>query len=131
MADYLVGTLTEQDGELLTQVLVGEPARDKNEHQHRIENSLRIGVAEAQRGCPLALDLTRSLQMLEGVVAQRAVVTDLLDLKQPRLAAKPMRRSSGRFFNSRPTPKSRVSLMVVSVLKAGPSLWYCLMRERL
>src|ERR1700693_5302666 len=45
-----------------------------------------------------------------------------------RLAAKPILRSSGRFSMRRPMAKSRVSLMVVSVRSACPSLWYCLMR---
>jgi hypothetical protein len=42
--------LAEQDGKLLAQVLVGEPAGDEHKHQQRVENGLRIGVAEAQRG---------------------------------------------------------------------------------
>ena len=49
---------------------------------------MRIGVAEAQRRSALALDLTRSLQVLEGVVPQRAVVRDLLDLEQPPVGGK-------------------------------------------
>jgi len=60
-----VGTLAEQDGKLLAQILVGEPAGDEHEHQHRIENGLGIGIPEAQRAAgPLALDVTRALQML-------------------------------------------------------------------
>src|SRR5580700_3807658 len=46
-----------------------------------------------------------------------------------RLAAKPILRSSSRFSMRRPMAKWRVSLMVVSVRSACPSLWYCLMRH--
>jgi len=38
-----------------------------------------------------------------------------------RLAVKPICRSAGRLVSRLPTPKSRVSLMVVSVLIALPS----------
>ena len=48
-----------------------------------------------------------------------------------RLAWKPMLRSAGRLLSRLPIAKSRVLLMVVSVRKARPSLWYCLMRELL
>ena len=45
-----------------------------------------------------------------------------------RLAVEPISRSAGRLISRFPIPKSRVSLMVVSVRKALPSLWYCLIR---
>jgi len=43
-----------------------------------------------------------------------------------RLAEKPIPRSAGRLWSRLPTPKSRVSLMVVSVRRARPSLWFLL-----
>ena len=43
-----------------------------------------------------------------------------------RLAEKPISRSAGRLVSRFPIPKSRVSLIVVSVRSARPSLWYCL-----
>ena len=46
-----------------------------------------------------------------------------------RLAEKPICRSAGRLVSRFPIPKSRVSLTVVSVLRALPSLWYCLIFE--
>ena len=45
-----------------------------------------------------------------------------------RLAEKPISRSAGRLVSRFPISKSRVSLMVVSVRRARPSLWYCLIR---
>jgi len=84
----VLGPASEQDAKRLTQVLVGEPVRDEHEHQHRIEQRLRVGVAKAQRGRTLAVDLTRSLRMLEGIVPQRTVVADLLDLQQPPVGGK-------------------------------------------
>ena len=46
-----------------------------------------------------------------------------------RLAVKPICRSAGRLVSRLPIPKSRVSLIVVSVLIAVPSLWYCFIFE--
>ena len=43
-----------------------------------------------------------------------------------RLAVKPICRKAGRFVSRLDSPKSRASLMVVSVRIALPSLWYCL-----
>lgn len=60
----------------------------RHEHQHRVEQRWRVGVAEAQRGRTLAVDLPRSLQVLEGIFAQRTVVADLLDLQQPPVGGK-------------------------------------------
>ena len=48
--------------------------------------------------------------------------------RRRRLAVKPISRSAGRLWSRLPTPKSRVSLMVVSVRRAWPRLWYCLIR---
>src|SRR5437899_4716754 len=79
----VLGPPSEQDGERLAQVLVGESARDEDEHEYRVEQRLSVGVSETQRGDTLSVDLTRTLQALEGVVAQRAVVADLVDLLHP------------------------------------------------
>ena len=43
-----------------------------------------------------------------------------------RLAVKPICRRAGRLVSRFDSPKSRVSLIVVSVRSALPSLWYCL-----
>ena len=43
-----------------------------------------------------------------------------------RLAEKPISRRAGRLVSRFPIRKSRVSLIVVSVRNARPSLWYCL-----
>ena len=43
-----------------------------------------------------------------------------------RLAVKPICRRAGRLVSRLDSPKSLVSLMVVSVRIALPSLWYCL-----
>ena len=45
-----------------------------------------------------------------------------------RLAWVPISRRAGRLVSRLPIPKSVVSLMVVSVRNALPSLWYCLIR---
>jgi hypothetical protein len=46
-----------------------------------------------------------------------------------RVARKPAARSAGRLSSRLPMPKSRASLIVVSVLSALPSLWYCFIFE--
>jgi hypothetical protein len=46
-----------------------------------------------------------------------------------RLAEKPISRRAGRLASRFPTRKSQVSLIVVSVRSARPSLWYCLICE--
>ena len=80
--------MREQNRERLAQILIGEAARDEHEHQHCVEQGLRVGVTEAQRCCALASNLTRALQMLEGVLTQSAVVADLLDLEQSPVSGK-------------------------------------------
>src|SRR4051812_5693380 len=46
--------------------------------------------------------------------------------RRRRLASKPTRRKAGKLSSRLPMPKSRVSLIVVSVRRARPSLWYLL-----
>ena len=45
--------------------------------------------------------------------------------RRRRVAVKPAARSAGRLCSRWPMPGSRVPLIVVSVLSAFPSLWYC------
>jgi len=47
-----------------------------------------LAFAKAQRTGALAVDLTRTLQMLQCVLAQCAVMAELLDLEQPPIGRK-------------------------------------------
>jgi hypothetical protein len=52
-----------------------------DEQQQRVEQGLDIGVGKAQRCRTLVVDHPRTLQPLQRVLRQRAVVAHLLDLK--------------------------------------------------
>src|SRR5271163_1387582 len=124
----LAGLFPQQWSKMLAYILVGKCAMDEKEQQQDVQESLHARIGEAQRRRALVIHGDWSLHILEGGFADEAVVTDAWTSSSRRLAAKPILRSSGRFSMRRPMAKSRVSLMVVSVRSACPSLWYCLMR---
>ena len=95
-----------------------------------MQKSLHAWIGEAQRCRALIVHGDRSLHVLEGGLADEAIVTDALDVKQTSVGSKPILRSCSRFSMRRPMAKSRVSLIVVSVRSACPSLWYCLITAR-
>ena len=108
------------------QVSVGEPVRLQSEGEQRGEQGLGTWVTEAQRDGVLAVDVDGLLTVLN---AAAPVIGSWLMRWTPsrrRLAVKPSCRSAGRLVSRFESPKSRVSLIVVSVRKARPSLWYCL-----
>ena len=109
-----------------SQVSVGEPVGQEAKDDQDAEQRLDAGVAEAQRGGALVIDDDRLADLVEGPLADVTVRADSLDLEQTPVGVKADLRSAGRFWRRLPTPKSRVSLMVVSVRRARPCLWYCL-----
>jgi hypothetical protein len=54
------------------------------------------------------------------------VVVESLDAEQATVGARPISRKAGRFTGPFLITKSMLSLIVVSVRRARPSLWYCL-----
>ena len=54
------------------------------------------------------------------------VVADSLDVEETSVGGEADLPQGGQVVSRLPIPKSRVSLMVVSVRRARPSLWYCL-----
>src|SRR4051812_41393242 len=101
---------------------VSKSALDENKQQQDMQQPLHPRVGKAQRRRALSIDYDRPLQVLERCFADEAVVADALDVKQTSVGRKANLAQFGRFSMRRPMSKSRVSLMVVSVRSACPSL---------
>jgi hypothetical protein len=84
----LSGAKAEQRSDLLAEILVRETPGNEHEEQERVQECLHPGVAEAKRGGAPPVDLTRTLQILEGILAERAVVTDSLDVEKTSVGLK-------------------------------------------
>ena len=70
-----------------------------------------------------------AVMVVFGFIANRLTIGSWLSRSRRsrrRVAEKPTSRRAGRLVSRLPIWKSRVSLMVVSVRSARPSLWYCL-----
>jgi len=98
-----------QDGAQLT---IRKALGEETEEHQRAQHGLHTRVGKAERRNPLAGDHAGRGQRAEGVLTDRAVVGEPFELEQT-------------------ASKSHGLLMVVSVRSARPSLWYCLMRDRL
>src|SRR5260370_18507337 len=66
----------------------GEGAREEGEEEGGCEQGVRQWIGEAQRGGTLVVDGDGSLQVLEGRLADEAVVTDTLDVEQTSVGGK-------------------------------------------
>src|SRR5260370_7392080 len=66
----------------------GEGAREEGEEEGGCEQGVRQWIGEAQRGGTLVVDGDGSLQVLEGRLADEAVVTDALDVEQTSVGGK-------------------------------------------
>jgi len=97
--------------------------------QHeRAEQRQHARVEKAQRRHPLAVHNAGPMHPVHGLVGDRAVVAESLDVQQTSIGLKADLPQGGEVCQPTPERKVRVSLMVVSVRSARPSLWYCLMR---
>ncbi len=67
------------------------------------------------------------VDVLEDRFGEPTVLADVLDLKHAAIGTEGDR-PQGRLYRRRPRPKSRVSLMLVSMREARSSSKYCLMR---
>src|SRR3954467_11945933 len=101
---------------------VSKSALDENKQQQDMQQPLHPWISEAQRCRALSIDHDRPLQVLERCFADEAVVADALDVKQTPVGGKADLAQLRGFLMRRPMSKSRVSLMVVSVRSACPSL---------
>src|SRR5271157_5739913 len=75
------GGLAEQGGEALAQMAVGESARELRKSQQSMAQRLDLGIGEAQRRSPLLVHLAGTMQLLEALLRQQAVMADFLDLE--------------------------------------------------
>ena len=112
------------------QIAVGEAAGKQPEHAQGREQGVDAGVAEAQaRDAGPASGDQRCGELGDGDLAIGGVMAEFLDVQQTPGGRKAAARSAGRLSSRLPMPKSRASLIVVSVLSALPSLWYCFIFE--
>lgn len=113
----------------LEQVLIAEAVRQKVEAQHGGEQGLHPPVAEAERRGALAVDAHRAVQLVEHVGSEGGVVVEALDAEQASVGGEADLLQASRLLRRRPTSRSYVSLITVSVRSTRPSLWYRLMRD--
>ena len=90
------------------------------EQEQDAQERLDARIAKAQGAGMLAFDLEGFLHLLKNLGAHLRVVTDFLDLQHPAIGCKADLPQPSRSFNRRPTWKSYVLLMVVSVRKRAP-----------
>ena len=108
-----------------------KPAGCEAEDDERREQRLGPRVGEAEGRDALAVDLAWLGQLPDVVSPRTGSWLIRWTSRRRRLACAPTSRRAGRLTSRLPIPKSRASLMTVSVRSALPSLWYCLMRELL
>ena len=82
VAVVLVDRQAEQRRDALAEVAVGEAPGQQAEGEHRGEQRLRPGVAEAQRRGALAVDHARGVEVFEPPGSDEAVVADGLGAQQ-------------------------------------------------
>jgi hypothetical protein len=88
---------------------------------------VHTNVAEAQPGdAGAGIGDDRGGELGEGFGAADRVVADALDAEQAPVGGEADLPQCGQVGQPFESPKSRVSLIVVSVRNALPSLWYCL-----
>src|SRR5260370_1698917 len=84
----LARLMPEQCGEVLANILVVEGSPDAEEEEQGIEQGLNPWSGTAQSRGTLVVDGDGSLQVLEGRLADEAVVTDTLDVEQTSVGGK-------------------------------------------
>jgi len=102
---------------------VGQEPEDEQDLQQRLGAAVgepQPGDAGAGRGEHRVVEGGERLGDADRVVAES------LDAEQAPVGGEADLPQAGRLCSRFPIPKSRVSLMVVSVRNALPSLWYCL-----
>ena len=113
---------------MFSQVAVGEPVGLEPGDGDGGEQGVDAGVTEAQSGDALSVETAGWVTWWKTVSPMIGSWLIVWASRRRRLAEKPTSRRAGRLHSRLPIQKSRVSLMVVSVRRARPSLWYCLIR---
>ena len=121
------GRPAEVFGEKLPQVAVEEPAGVQPEDQQDVQECLGPGVGEPQPGGAGAVFAGDGVAGgVQGVGAGDGVVAESLDAKQAPVGGVADLPQGGQVSQPFADAEVRVWLMVVSVRRAVPSLWYCL-----
>jgi hypothetical protein len=126
---HVVGRLPQQGGPTVPQVAVGETSGQETEHQQRAEQRLHRHVGEPQAAGALPTDLDRFIDTAERVLADGTVLADSLDVEKTSVGVEADPPQGGQVAQPFADAEVAVSLIVVSVRRARPSLWYCLIRE--
>jgi len=96
----LPGLVAEQRREMLAHVLVSEGALGEKKQEQDMEQSLDPWVCEAQGRRALVVDSERSLQALEGGLADEAVMADALDVEQTSIGGKAYGAQLGEIYEA-------------------------------
>src|SRR4051794_22125293 len=114
----VVRRLPQQGSPTVPQVAVGKTSGQETKHQQRPEQGLYRNIGEVQGAGALPIDLDRFIDAAERAFADGTVLADPLDVEETSVGVKPIRRTAGKWDSRLPMPKSRVSLIVVSVRRA-------------
>ena len=108
---------------MVAQIAVGKTPGQQTKHQQRTQQRLHGHIGEAQTAGPLPIDLDRFIDPTERVFATAQSWLMRWTSRETSVGLKADLAARREDFDSRlPMPKSRVSLMVVSVRRARPSL---------
>jgi hypothetical protein len=81
---------------------LGECALDEKEQEQNLQERLNAGIREAQRRCTLVADDRRLLHVLKRGLADKAIVTDALDVEETSVGRKADLAQFGKIFDGRP-----------------------------
>ena len=73
---HLFGWFPEKCSEMAAQVAIAKPVGQQSKHQEETEKCLDSWIGVAQGGSPLAVDLDRTVQLLERIFADRAIMAE-------------------------------------------------------
>lgn len=76
------GGVSEQGGEALTPMAVGESARKLRKSQQGVAQGLDFGIGESQGGSPLRGQPAGAMHLLEDLFGEDAVMADFLHFQQ-------------------------------------------------
>ena len=96
----LAGLFSQQWSKMLAKVLVGECALDEKEQEQDLQESLNARISETQRRCTLVANCRWLLHVLERGLADEAIVTDALDVKETSVGCKADLAECGKVFDA-------------------------------
>jgi len=116
-----------QSGKMVPQIGCAEAVCDVAEQDERMQERMQPRIGKAQAGGALAACRDWTVDGLEGVFGEHAIVAQTFDFEEPAIGRKADLAQLGQIVQAFADAEV-VALMVVSVRKARFSLWYCLIR---